>query len=207
MRVYTLVNMDKIICLGKNYAEHTQEMQEKAPNKPVLFIKPPSVLIEPKDKGTVILPWARGLIHHECEIVFKLYKKNIIGLGLGLDLTLRDVQKQLKENGHPWEISKSFKNSAIITPIKGLRDFPKDWQNTEFTLKVNGEIRQTGKLNDAIMKADEIIHYVDEFFPMNDGDLIFTGTPKGVGPLNPGDMIEMSFGPIQHSFRLVEVGF
>lgn len=205
--IYTLVNMDKIICLGKNYDEHTREMKEQAPDKPVLFIKPPSVLIEPKDQGTVILPWARGIIHHECEIVFKLYKKNIIGLGLGLDLTLRDVQKKLKENGHPWEISKTFKNSAIITPIKGLRDFPKDWQNTEFTLKVNGEVRQTGKLNDAIMKADEIIHYVDEYFPMNDGDLIFTGTPKGVGPLNPGDMIEMSFGPIQHSFKLVDVGY
>jgi 2-keto-4-pentenoate hydratase/2-oxohepta-3-ene-1,7-dioic acid hydratase in catechol pathway len=198
--------MDKIICLGKNYAEHTQEMQEKAPDKPVLFIKPPSVFIEPKDNGTVILPWARGLIHHECEIVFKLYKKNIIGLGLGLDLTLRDVQKKLKENGHPWEIAKTFKNSAIVTPIKGLRDFPKDWQNEPFTLKVNGEVRQTAKLNDAIMKADEIIHYVNEYFPLIDGDLIFTGTPKGVGPLNPGDTIEMIFGPIHHTFRLVEVG-
>lgn len=203
LTVYTLVNMDKIICLGKNYAEHTLEMQEKAPERPVLFIKPPSVLIEPKDKGQVTLPWNRGAIHHECEIVFRLYKKNIIGLGLGLDLTLRDLQKKLKENGHPWEISKTFKNSAIITPIKGLRDFPKDWQNEIFTLKVNGEIKQTGKLTDAIMKADEIIHYVDEFFPMQDGDLIFTGTPKGVGPLSPGDEIEMIFGPIHHTFKLV----
>jgi 2-keto-4-pentenoate hydratase/2-oxohepta-3-ene-1,7-dioic acid hydratase in catechol pathway len=198
--------MDKIICLGKNYADHTLEMKEKAPDRPVLFIKPPSTLIEPKDKATVVLPWQRGAIHHECEIVFKLYKKNIIGLGLGLDLTLRDVQKKLKENGHPWEISKTFKNSAIITPIKALRDFPKDWQNTEFTLKVNGEVRQSGKLNDAIMKADEIIHYIDEFFPINDGDLVFTGTPKGVGPLAPNDFIEMSFGPIEHSFKVIELG-
>lgn len=198
--------MDKIICLGKNYSEHSQEMQEKMPERPVLFIKPPSVLIEPKDKGQIVLPWNRGLIHHECEIVFKLYKKNIIGLGLGLDLTLRDVQKKLKENGHPWEIAKTFKNSAIVTPIKGLRDFPKDWQNEVFTLKINGEIRQTGKLNDAVMKADEIIHYVNEFFPINDGDLIFTGTPKGVGPLAPSDHVEMTFGPIHHSFRLVEIG-
>ena len=198
--------MDKLICLGKNYAEHTLEMQEKAPERPVLFIKPPSTLIEPKDNGQVVLPWKRGTIHHECEVVFKLYKKNIIGLGLGLDLTLRDVQKKLKENGHPWEISKTFKNSAIITPFKGLRDFPKDWQDEIFTLKVNGEIRQSAKLNDAIMKADEIIHYVDEFFPILDGDLIFTGTPKGVGPLNPGDHVEMTFGPIKHSFRLVEFG-
>lgn len=198
--------MDKIICLGKNYAEHTLEMKETAPDRPVLFIKPPSVLVEPKDNGQISLPWSRGLIHHECEVVFKLYKKNIIGLGLGLDLTLRDLQKTLKEKGHPWEISKTFKNSAIITPIKGLRDFPKNWQETRFSLKVNGEIRQEACLNDAIMKADEIIHYVNEFFPISDGDLIFTGTPKGVGPLKPSDFVEMEFGPIKHSFRLSEIG-
>lgn len=198
--------MDKIICLGKNYLDHALEMKEKVPEKPVLFIKPPSVLVEPKDKGQLSLPWSRGEIHYECEIVFKLYKKNIIGLGLGLDLTLRDLQKKLKENGHPWEIAKSFKNSAIITPIKGLRDFPKNWQDEPFTLKINGEVRQAAKLNDAVMKADEIIHYINEYFPINDSDLVFTGTPKGVGPLKPGDLIEMSFGPIQHSFRLVEVG-
>lgn len=204
--VYTLVNMDKIICLGKNYAEHTLEMKEKAPVRPVLFLKPPSVLIEPKDNGQIVLPWHRGEIHHECEIVFKLYKKNIIGLGLGLDLTLRDVQKTLKENGHPWEISKSFKNSAVVTPIKGLRDFPKDWQDVPFFLKINGEVRQTGKLSDAIMKADEIIHYIDEYFPLMDGDLVFTGTPKGVGPLKANDEVEMIFGPIHHTFRLSEHG-
>lgn len=204
--IYTLVNMDKMICLGKNYAKHTLEMQEAAPERPVLFIKPPSVLIEPKENGQVYLPWNRGVIHFECEIIFKLYKKNIIGLGLGLDLTLRELQKELKAKGHPWEISKTFKNSAIVTPIKGLRDFPKDWQNEVFTLKINGEVRQQSKLNDAVMKADEIIHYVDEFFPLNDGDLIFTGTPMGVGPLNPGDHIEMIFGPIHHSFKLVSLG-
>ena len=195
--------MDKIICLGKNYIEHTLEMQETAPSRPVLFMKPPSVLVEPKDNGQVTLPWDRGEIHFECEIIFKLYKKNIIGLGLGLDLTLRDLQKELKQKGYPWEKSKVFKNSAIITPLKAVRDFPQDWQDTPFIFKINGELRQSAKLNDAVMKANEIIHYVDEFFPMNDGDLIFTGTPKGVGPLRPGDLIEMSFGPIQHSFKLV----
>ncbi len=204
--VYTLVNMDKIICLGKNYADHTLEMGDPAPSKPLIFFKPPSVLIEPKENSSLYLPWEKGSIHYECEIVFKLYKKNIIGLGLGLDLTLRDVQKELKAQGHPWEKAKSFKNSAIITPIKALRDFPKDWQNLEFTLKINDEIRQSAKLNDAIMKADEIIHYVDEYFPICDGDLIFTGTPKGVGPLNKGDAIELSFGPISHRFVVMGHG-
>jgi 2-keto-4-pentenoate hydratase/2-oxohepta-3-ene-1,7-dioic acid hydratase in catechol pathway len=194
--------MDKIICLGKNYGDHIQEMKEKAPERPVLFIKPPSVFKEIKDHISVPLPWERGVIHHECEIVFKLYKKNIIGIGLGLDLTLRDLQKKLKENGHPWELSKVFKNSALVTPIKAIRDFS-NWQETPFSLKVNGELKQQSSLSQAIMKADEIIHYVNDFFPLNDGDLIFTGTPAGVGPLKPNDEIELSFGPIQHTFKVI----
>lgn len=198
--------MDKIICLGKNYLEHSLEMNEEVPELPVLFIKPPSVLIEPKDHGQVILPWDRGEIHFECEIVFKLYKKNIIGLGLGLDLTLRDIQKKLKTKGHPWEAAKTFKNSAIITPIKGLRDFPSNWQETEFSLKVNNVVRQSAKLSEAILNADEIIHHIDTHFPLCDGDLVFTGTPKGVGPLHPNDVIEMIFGPINLSFKVVSNG-
>jgi fumarylpyruvate hydrolase len=194
--------MDKIICLGKNYSDHIAEMKEAAPEMPVLFLKPSSVFHEIKNQGSIVLPWERGLIHHECEVVFKLYKKNIIGLGLGLDLTLRDLQKQLKEKGHPWEISKVFKNSAICTPIQGVRDFL-NWQDTPFILKVNGEIRQESKLSNAILKPNDIIHYVDKFFPICDGDLIFTGTPKGVGPLQPDDLIEMKFGPIENTFRLV----
>jgi 2-keto-4-pentenoate hydratase/2-oxohepta-3-ene-1,7-dioic acid hydratase in catechol pathway len=196
--------MDKIICLGKNYSDHTAEMKEAQPEKPVLFIKPASCFVEIKDNAKIVLPWHRGLIHHECEVVLKLYKKNVIGLGLGLDLTLRDVQKKLKEAGHPWEIAKSFKNSAIVTPMKAVRDFPKDWQETPFTLKVNGEIRQQSSLSKASMKADQIIHYIDEFFPMSDGDLVFTGTPSGVGPLKPNDLIEMEYGPIKHTFTVVE---
>ena len=193
--------MDKIICLGKNYSDHIAEMKEPAPEMPVIFLKPSSVFREIKNQETITLPWERGLIHHECEVVFKLYTKNIIGLGLGLDLTLRDLQKQLKEKGHPWEISKVFKNSAICTPIQGVRDFL-NWQETPFTLKVNGELKQESKLSKAILKPNEIIHYVDKFFPICDGDLIFTGTPSGVGPLNPGDLIELKFGPIESTFRL-----
>jgi 2-keto-4-pentenoate hydratase/2-oxohepta-3-ene-1,7-dioic acid hydratase in catechol pathway len=194
--------MDKIICLGKNYLDHSKEMKEAQPEKPVLFIKPQSSFIEIDDKKIINLPWHRGTIHHECEVVFKLYKKNVIGLGLGLDLTLRDVQKKLKEAGHPWEISKTFKNSAIVTPMKAIRDFDKDWESTEFILKVNGEIKQQSCLSRAIMRTNEIIHYIDEYFPLCDGDLVFTGTPSGVGPLAPNDVIELSFGPIQNKFRL-----
>jgi 2-keto-4-pentenoate hydratase/2-oxohepta-3-ene-1,7-dioic acid hydratase in catechol pathway len=195
--------MDKIICFGKNYSDHVIEMKEAAPEMPVLFLKPPSVLKEIKANSSIPLPWNLGSIHHECEVVFKLYKKNIIGLGLGLDLTLRDTQKKCKELGHPWEISKVFKNSALCTPIQGVRDFL-NWQETPFILKINGVVKQESKLSNAILKPNEMIHYIDKFFPICDGDLIFTGTPSGVGPLKPNDLIEMTFGPIETSFHVVD---
>lgn len=195
--------MDKVICLGKNYSEHVKEMNEATPEKPVLFLKPASSVIEIKNHARIPLPWHRGIIHHECEIVFKLYKKMIIGIGLGLDLTLREVQKGLKDQGHPWEISKVFKNSAIVTPFKSVKEFD-DWRNTTFTLKVNGELRQSGKMTDAILDPDAIIHHADYYFPLCDGDIVFTGTPKGVGPLKPNDVVELSFGPIEYLFTVVE---
>lgn len=196
--------MDKIICLGKNYSEHIHEMQEPAPEKPLLFIKPASSFVEIKEDARIQLPFHRGEIHHELEVVFKLYKKNIIGLAVGLDLTLRDIQKKLKELGHPWEISKVFKHSAIVTPMKGVKDFGEDWKTLPFTLKVNGEIRQEACFADALMGADQIIHHIDAHFPINDGDLVFSGTPKGVGPLRPGDQLELGFGPINYKFSVVE---
>ncbi len=196
--------MDKIICLGKNYSDHIKEMKEAAPEKPVLFIKPESSFIEVKEGIKIPLPWHRGEIHHELEVVFKLYKKNIIGIGLGLDLTLRDVQKKLKEHGHPWEIAKTFKNSAIVTPFKAIRDFEGDWKQTPFILKVNGQIKQQSTMSQSILDPNQMIHYIDEYFPILDGDLIFTGTPSGVGPLKPDDEIELSMGPIQYKFKLVD---
>lgn len=194
--------MDKIICLGKNYADHVKEMQEPRPEKPVLFLKPPSCLTELKDGMALALPWARGEIHHECEIVLKLYKKNVIAIGLGLDLTLRALQKELKTKGHPWEISKSFKHSALVTPLVGQRDFP-DWREAPFRFSVNGELRQSASLKDAFFSADQAILHANDYFPLCDGDLVFTGTPSGVGPLKPGDVLHLAWGPIDLTVRLV----
>lgn len=195
--------MDKIICVGKNYAAHAEEMKEALPARPVLFLKPPSCLTELKDKGNLRLLWDRGVIHHECEVVLKLYKKNVIAVGLGLDLTLRELQKELKANGHPWEIAKSFRHSALITPLVGQRDFA-DWRTATFRLKVNGETRQESDLTKALFSPDQCILHANDYFPMNDGDLVFTGTPEGVGPLHPGDLIELQWGPINVQTRLVE---
>ena len=204
LKTYTNFGMDKIICIGKNYSEHIKEMKEPTAF-PLLFLKPASSFKELKQNDSVTLPWKRGAIHYECEIVLKLYKKMVIGIGLGLDLVFRDLQKELKEKGHPWERSKVFKNSAIATPIRGAKEFT-DWQDETFIFKVNGEIRQQAKMSDAILSPDQMIHYIDENFPLCDGDLIFTGTPSGVGQIHPGDECEMIFGPIQYKFRFVDNG-
>jgi fumarylpyruvate hydrolase len=195
--------MDKIICLGKNYSAHALEMKEDLPEKPVLFIKPPSCLKELKDGTSLTLPWERGEIHHECEVVLKLYKKNVIAVSLGLDLTLRDLQKDLKEKGHPWEISKSFKHSALIAPFVAQRDFP-DWREAQFKFSVNGEIKQTASLKEALFSPDQAIHHANDYFPICDGDLVFTGTPQGVGPLKPFDEIHLEWGPINLKVRLTQ---
>ena len=194
--------MDKIICVGKNYLLHAQEMNEALPEKPLLFFKPPSCLLEPKDNAQVVLPWKRGTIHHEVEIAFKLYKKNIIGIGLGLDMTLRNVQKELKKNAHPWEVSKCFKNSALVTKFLPIKDF-KNWEETPFELIINGQTRQKGIFQDSLFKANEIIHYADACFPLCDSDIILTGTPEGVGEVKPDDQVEMKWGPIEKRFKFV----
>ncbi len=195
--------MDKIICLGKNYREHAHEMQEPLPEKPVLFLKPPSCLTELKEGMKLSLPWSRGSIHHECEVVLKLYKKNVIAVGLGLDLTLREIQKKLKGQGHPWEVSKCFKHSALITPLVGQRDFP-DWREAPFRLVINGEVRQQASLRETLYSPDQAIHHANDHFPLCDGDLVFTGTPAGTGPLLAGDQLLLSWGPIQLKWELVE---
>lgn len=195
--------MDKIVCLGKNYRAHAEEMKEALPEKPVLFLKPPSCLTELKDGQSLRLPWERGSIHHECEVVLKLYKKNVIAVSLGLDLTLRELQKKLKEQGHPWEVSKCFKHSALVAPFVGQRDFP-DWREATFRLKVDGETRQESSLKSALFSPDQAIHHANDHFPLCDGDLVFTGTPEGVGPLSPGQLVTLEWGPILLSVRLTE---
>lgn len=194
--------MDKIICLGKNYEDHIVEMKEGTPELPVLFLKPQSSFIEIKNGSTVNLPWERGEIHHECEVVLKLYKKMVIGVGIGLDLTLRDLQKSLKAKGQPWEISKVFKNSAITSPMYGVKDFD-NWVETPFQLFINGTLKQESKVANARLNPNETIHHIDRHFPLCDGDLIFTGTPSGVGPLKPNDEIRLVFGPIDITFKVI----
>lgn len=206
--------MDKIICVGKNYLEHAQELGDAVPDKPVVFLKPPSVCRQARENGETVLlslPLGVGEIHHECEIVLKLAKggyrvslahaeEMIEGFTLGLDMTQRDRQAQQKKDGHPWTTSKVFPDAAVVGPFLLKKDFP-DFLSTEFSFSVDGNVRQKGVANQMSLSPAACVAYVSEFFPLEKGDLIFTGTPAGVGPVSPGQAGKLRWGPIQYSVR------
>jgi 2-keto-4-pentenoate hydratase/2-oxohepta-3-ene-1,7-dioic acid hydratase in catechol pathway len=188
--------MDKIICIGKNYLEHAKELGDAVPEKPVLFLKPPSSLIQVTKEASVSLPQNRGQIHPECEIVARIRVTSqgpeIDAVTLGLDLTLRDIQSQLKKNGHPWEISKVFAGSAITGPWISLSSFS-TYLDSEFTFSINGQVRQKGKGNQMRVLPLDCLKAAADSFPICDGDLLFTGTPAGVGPVLPGEVSELKW--------------
>jgi 2-keto-4-pentenoate hydratase/2-oxohepta-3-ene-1,7-dioic acid hydratase in catechol pathway len=189
--------MDKIICVGKNYPEHAAELGEDQPDQPVLFLKPPSCLMqlpEPRQKEMPRIRLPLGQVHHELEVVFRIgppkSKDPFVAFTLGLDLTRRDLQSQLKKAGQPWEISKVFKGSAIVGPWFSWAQWKK-YRELEFSLLVNGECRQKGAGTEKLWSSERCLELASGYFPVMEGDLLFTGTPPGVGPLKPGDYLEM----------------
>lgn len=184
----------KIICIGRNYIDHAKELNNKVPEKPMFFLKPETSLLQ-KNKP-FYYPDFSNEIHYETEIVIKI---NRLGkyieekfahryydeIGLGIDFTARDLQKICKEKGHPWEIAKAFEHSAPISEhFINKKELP---ENINFTLKLNNKTVQNGYTKDMIFSVDKIISYVSRFFTLKIGDLIFTGTPAGVGKIKPGD--------------------
>jgi 2-keto-4-pentenoate hydratase/2-oxohepta-3-ene-1,7-dioic acid hydratase in catechol pathway len=200
----------KIICIGRNYAAHAGEMKVETPKEPVVFLKPDTALLRPGQD--FYYPDFSKDIHYECEVVFrvgmegkyisqKFAYRHIDGIGLGLDLTARDLQQKLKVSGLPWEIAKAFNGSAPISEIlplgggqlkAGEEPFIeyKDINNLQFELKVNGELRQKGDTRDWLFSLEHLVEYVSQYFTLKTGDLIFTGTPAGVGPIYIGDKLE-----------------
>ncbi len=188
----------KIICIGRNFAAHAKEMNAEKPSEPVFFLKPDTALL--KDNDPFYMPNFCKELHYECEIVVKIDKvgKNISekfahkyysSFSLGIDLTARDLQKQCKEKGLPWEKAKSFDYSAPISnqfmPINDV-----DMNKINFRLEKNGTIVQQGNTADWIFKIDEIIAYVSQFLTLKTGDLIYMGTPEGVGQTDIGDQLK-----------------
>lgn len=195
------MNIHRIFCIGKNYAEHVAELAHlghQADGECVVFMKPASCVVE---EGTDIqLPRGRGEVHHEAELVVMLTGGGrdiapedahdcIAGLTLGLDLTLRDLQTSLKKAGKPWELAKAFDHAAPLGDFKPYLD--QDLQALEFTCHVNGELRQHGHTRDMLYPVARQIHILSQTWSLEPGDVIFTGTPKGVGALKAGDRVRL----------------
>lgn len=192
----------KIICIGRNYADHAKEMNAPLPEVPVFFLKPDTAVLP--HGNPFYIPDFTNDLHYECELVVKIKKagkyipENFAGdyydeIGLGIDFTARDLQAKCKEKGLPWEIGKAFDNSAPM----GSHFLPKKNLNLAdltFTLHKNGQLVQTGHTTDMIFTIDKLIAYVSKYITLKTGDLLFTGTPAGVGPVAIGDRLEGYIG-------------
>jgi len=191
----TLISIRNIYCIGRNYHAHAAELNSKVPKQPFFFQKSlPSL----NTSNEFTIPKDRE-IHHELEVVVLIHKNGeeipatktddyILGYGLGLDLTDREYQNELKRDQLPWLLSKSFQGSAIVSCFQGEKI------SEDFWLKINGSIRQKGNINQMIFSISEQISFLSGMLPLLEGDLIFTGTPRGVGPIQNGDELELGYG-------------
>lgn len=182
----------KIVCIGRNYGAHAKELGNTIPEEPVVFLKPQSALIPVQ--GPITLPKFSRDVHHEIELVFVIGRKNgkVIAdkVTIGLDLTARDVQLQLKEKCLPWEKAKAFDGSAYVSDTRSaMESFPAG-HHIDFMLKKNGHPVQSGHSGQMIFDVATLIVHVQQYMALEAGDLLFTGTPAGVGPLAPGDRLE-----------------
>jgi acylpyruvate hydrolase len=186
----------KIICIGRNYSEHAAEMKAEVPTEPVFFLKPDTALL--KKEEAFYYPEFTKDLNYECEIVYKIIKpgkhieekfahKYYDSFTLGIDFTARDIQAQCKAKSLPWEKAKAFDNSAPIGEFKLLSDFKNP---LTFELRLNGTAVQKGNSHQMLFNIDTIIAYVSQYITLKTGDLIFTGTPEGVGPVKIGDKLE-----------------
>lgn len=184
----------KIIAVGRNYAEHTKELNNAIPTEPVIFLKPDTAVL--KGNQAFYHPDFSDNIHYEIEVIIKICKegkyiqekfahKYFEEVGLGIDFTARDLQSKLKEKSLPWEIAKGFDNSAPISNFIPIVDL--NVHHLNFKLLVNGEVRQQGNTADMIFSIEKIIAFASQYFTLKKGDIIFTGTPVGVGKINIGD--------------------
>ncbi|MEZ4849287.1 MAG: fumarylacetoacetate hydrolase family protein [Bacteroidia bacterium] len=188
----------KIICVGRNYREHAKELNNPVPDSPMIFLKPDTAVLR-ENKDFYYPEFTRDL-HYECELVVRISREGkfiqenyvntyIDGVGLGIDFTARDLQTEAKKKGWPWTFAKMFNDSAPVSEFLSPEDFP-DLQNVRFTCHINGEEKQNGHTADMIFSVSYLISYVSQFITLKKGDLIFTGTPEGVGPVHVNDRIE-----------------
>lgn len=198
------VRPGKILCIGRNYAAHVREMGDVAdlPTEPVVFLKPSTALVP--SGGTVEIPSQSNDVHHELELVVVIGGRgkhipeeqaldHVAGYALGVDFTARDIQAKAKANKGPWSIAKGFDTFAPLGTITTASEVS-DVQNLAIELKVNGEVRQSGTTANMIFPVAKLISYLSSVFTLEKGDLIYTGTPEGVGPVRSGDVLEATGG-------------
>ncbi len=187
----------KIFCIGRNYAEHAKELSNAVPTKPLVFMKPPTALL--LENKPLFYPDFTKNLHYEVEVVLRICKNGKAiqpefarryydKIALGIDFTARDVQDDLKSKGQPWELAKGFDNSAVLSAFVELKDF--DAANIKFFMTKNGETVQSGTTQDLIFSFDTIVSFISQYFTLQQGDLIYTGTPAGVGGVKVGDKLE-----------------
>jgi acylpyruvate hydrolase len=187
----------KIFCIGRNYVEHAKELNNAVPTKPMVFMKPPTALL--LENKPFYYPDFTKNLHYEVEIVLKISKNGKAiqpefanryynKIAVGIDFTARDVQDELKAKGQPWELAKAFDNSAVLSDFVDLKDF--DASNIAFSMTKNGVTVQQGTTQDMIFSFDTIVSFLSKYFTLQQGDLIYTGTPAGVGPVKVGDRLE-----------------
>lgn len=191
----------KIVCVGRSYADHARELGNAVPDRPVLFIKPPSSL-QSLEQG---ITWNKdlGSCHFECELTLRIDRplkaesdpiKALAAIGavtLGLDLTLRDVQDGLKKKGHPWERAKAYDGSCVLAAWVDAKEIS-DWNAAKYSLDINGQRRQTGDTAYLIFEIGALLAEISQSFILEPGDVVMTGTPAGVGPLHSGDQLVMT---------------
>ena len=188
----------KIICIGRNYSKHIEELQNEKPEEPVVFLKPDTAVVQ--KQFPFVLPEFSNDVHHEVEVLVKINKvgkyidpkfahKYYDEIGLGIDFTARDVQAELKAKGLPWEKAKAFDGSAVVGDFIAKEKFT-DLNSVNFELYNNGSVVQKGNTQQMLWKIDELVAYVSQYFTLRTGDVIFTGTPEGVAKVNPGDVLE-----------------
>lgn len=187
----------KIICIGRNYADHISELKNERPSDPVIFLKPDTAIL--LKKQPFFIPDFSNDVHHEVEILVKINRigkhiekqfahKYYDEIGLGIDFTARDLQSKLKEKGLPWEKAKAFDGAAVIGEFLPKSNF-ENVNNINFHLENNGKVVQNGNTSLMLWKIDELIEYISKYFTLKIGDIIFTGTPAGVSKVNPNDRL------------------
>jgi len=190
----------KVVCIGRNYLEHIRELNNVTPETPILFMKPSTSLVALDEP--IHLPVGRGECHHEVELAVlvgrelqnadaETSRQAVAGYGIALDLTLRDLQNELKKKGHPWETAKAFDGSCPLSPFLAPEALP-DPQATDLALQINGQLRQRGNTQQMMVSLFELMAYISTHFTLQPGDVVLTGTPAGVGPLQSGDILMLS---------------